>query len=127
MLKYTLIKQIDDSNLTKVVQKEYGKPYCFQQQDGCQPRGTIHLSVPAFTYDREEFNSITEAIKEDAYGVSFEDWLAADPNDPIFGEEVWEREMTFQRNVYPRLEYLINDIHAKGLIEAGEYQILIDW
>jgi hypothetical protein len=127
MLKYTLIKQIDDSNLTKVVQKEYGKPYCFQQQDGCQPRGTRHMSGSGFTYDCEEFNSITEAIKEDAYGVSFEDWLAADPNDPIFGEEVWEREMTFQRNVYPRLEYLINDIHAKGLIEAGEYQILIDW
>lgn len=127
MLTYTLIKQIDDSDLDVLVEKEYGKPYCFQQQEGCQPRGTRHISVPSYIFEGEEFNSITEAIDENACGVSFPDWLAADPNDPIFGEEVWEREMAFQRNVYPPIGYLINDLHAKGLIEAGEYQILIHW
>jgi hypothetical protein len=127
MIKYTTIKQIDDSNLDNLVQKVYRKPYTFQQQNGCQERCTRHITVPERIFEDEVFNTLSEAIEDDAYGVSFEDWLAADPNDPIFGEEEWEREMRFQRNVYPPLEYVVNDLHAKGLIEAGEYQILIDW
>jgi hypothetical protein len=127
MIKHTIIKQIDDSDLDDLVQKVYGKPYTFQQQNGCQERGARNITVPERILEDEVFNTISEAIEDDAYGVSFEDWLAADPNNPIFGEEEWEREMMFHRNVYPPIEQVVNDLHAKGLIDAGEYQILIDW
>jgi hypothetical protein len=116
MIKYTTIKQIDDSDLDDLVQKVYGKPYTFQQQNGCQERGTRNITVPESIFEDDVVNTISEAIEDDSGGVSFADWLAADPNDPIFGEEEWEREMLFQRNVYPPLEYVVNDLYAKGLI-----------
>ena len=35
--------------------------------------------------------------------------------------------MFWERNFYPHVEMVMNDLHAKGLVEAGEYVIDIDW
>jgi hypothetical protein len=35
--------------------------------------------------------------------------------------------MWWGRNFYPELSVVVNDLHAKGLLDEGEYEIDIDW
>lgn len=77
-----------------LVEETYGKPYMFQQQDGCKDRGTEHITVPVINpYDYEDVSD----------------------------------EFDYQRNFYPHVDMIINDLHSKGLLKAGEYYIEIDW
>ena len=61
-------------------------------------------------------------------GVSFDTWLKRNPkewngneHDKMFINMWWER------NFYPDIQMVANDLHKKGLIEAGKYEIKIDW
>jgi hypothetical protein len=83
-------------------------------------------------------------------GVSFKAWLERDPNASLnpsdkeligspyywgeteddkikYKEDTGHINMFWERNFYPNLDMIINDLHSKGLIEAGEYEIDIDW
>ena len=66
-------------------------------------------------------------------GVSFAAWLARDPKAPLKDAssdertERWCIELFWHRNFYPGFQMVANDLHAKGLIEAGKYTIDIDW
>ena len=61
------------------VVKTYGKPYCFQQQNGCQERGNFNITIPSSDNDFEN-TTIPEEINGDEMGVSFAAWLARDPS-----------------------------------------------
>ena len=64
-------------------------------------------------------------------GVSFAAWLARDPKQELDSEYDWDRkngrDLFWHRNFYPSVDIDANDLHAKGLLPAGEYQIVIDW
>lgn len=64
-------------------------------------------------------------------GVSFKAWLARDPKQPLNSPDEWDRKnglsLWWQRNFYPDVQMVANDLYEKGLIEAGEYVIDIDW
>lgn len=111
-----------------LVEKTYGRPYSFQQQDGCQGRGSFEFSVPAEAndYDRE---SVPEKVNGDQMGVSFAAWLARDPKQQLSNPDQADycRELWWERNFYPELQMVANDLHAKGLLKAGKHTILIDW
>jgi len=151
MLKVKNVKMIEVSDWDKLVSDTYSKPYSFQQQDGCQPRGVVNITIPDETYEEEMNDSISEVINNEyEMGVKFDVWLKRDPNEPLnpskedlkncnyyWGkteedEIKWKQDkshitMFFERNFYPNLQTLANDLHQKGLIEAGEYSIRIDW
>ena len=61
-------------------------------------------------------------------GVSFKAWLARDPKewngDPNKKNCL---ELFWERNFYPSLESVANDLYEKGLLPAGNYAINIDW
>ena len=40
------VKMIDCDDWDDLVSSTYGRPYCFQQQDGCQSRGIVNLTIP---------------------------------------------------------------------------------
>lgn len=132
MLKYKTKKIIDCSDWDKLVTDTYKKPYRFQQQDGCQSRGMVNITIPDDNkYEEEEMNnSIPFEINGDEMGVKFEVWLNTSPDDtekefnPQFK---WKNEMFWDRNFYPHLQSVANDLHERGLIEAGNYVINIDW
>ncbi len=42
-------------------------------------------------------------------------------------EDDWEINLFCERNFYPDLHTIANDLYERGLIEAGEYVINIDW
>jgi len=120
---------IEVSEWDALVEKTYGRPYLFQQQDGCKNRGTFPIRVPeeAEDYERE---SVPEEVNHETMGVSFAAWLARDPkqklSDPDAQEDYCLR-LWWERNFYPNVQMVANDLHAKGLLAAGTHTILIDW
>ena len=128
-MKIYNIKVIPVSEWDKLVTETYGKPYRFQQQDGCRPREMVEISVP----DIFEYETPHAEIPEDWAGnimcVDFEVWLNTDPEKQKDrnGWDDYKLESFWNRSFYPSLEMLINDLHKRGLLEEGEYSINLDW
>lgn len=118
---------IDVQDWDALVTETYGRPYSFQQQDGCKDRQLVSITVPDECEDFEN-DTVPEIVNGDEMGVSFKAWLARDPKTPlkdrddVFGLTLW-----WERNFYPDVQMIANDLHEKGLIEAGDYMINIDW
>jgi hypothetical protein len=151
MLKTKNVKMVEVQDWDKLVSKTYGRIYTFQQQEGCKERGTFNLTIPSeWTEDDEMHDEIPEVINGEIMGVKFEKWLERDPNAPLnpSDEELkncnyywgktekdeidWKKDkghinMFWERNFYPDVYTVANDLYEKGLIEAGEYAIHIDW
>lgn len=151
MIKFKNVKVIEVRDWDRLVEETYGKTYSFQQQDGCQSKGVINITIPDKSYDNEMHDKIPEVINnEDMMGVKFDVWLERDPKAPLnpndkelkacnyyWGKtdddaKSWKNNishinMFYERNFYPELQAVANDLHKKGLIEAGEYSINIDW
>lgn len=122
------VKMIEVSDWDKLVTETYGKPYNFQQQDGCQSRGIFHLTIPSeYACDDEMNDEIPEIINGEIMGVKFKKWLERDPNQPVAGRTDYGIGLWWDRNFYPDIHTVANDLHKRGLIEAGEYSIEIDW
>lgn len=129
-MKIKNVKMIELSDWDDLVQKTYGRPYKFQQQDGCKGRGVVNITVPCEDAEDSDFENdeVPEVVNGDVQGVSFAAWLERDPKKPIDEQEYdWELEMWWQRNFYPHVEMIVNDLHKRGLLEAGKYSINIDW
>lgn len=126
MLEYKTVKVIEVSDWDKLVKETYGKPYNFQQQDGCKDRGTFDITIPSQDNDTEMNNEIPLHTEHNIMGVKFQVWLDRDPTK-LIGTYPWETELWWERNFYPDIQTIANDLHEKGLIEAGDYSIKIDW
>jgi hypothetical protein len=151
MLKYNTKKIIEVHDWNNLVEETYKKIYSFQQQEGCQSRGIVNITIPSESYEDEMNNKIPEVINnESEMGVKFDIWLKRDPKEPLNpskeelkecnyylgkteeDEIAWKQDqshinMFWERNFYPNLQTIANDLHEKGLIEAGDYGINIDW
>lgn len=127
MLRYTVVKTIELGDWDHLVSTVYGRPYMFQQQDGCKDRQNVHIRIPDAPYDFEN-DEIPEIVNGDEMGVSFKAWLARSPKKPLPDrEDTWGLELWWERNFYPDVQMVANDLHERGFIEAGDYQIIIDW
>ena len=128
------VKMISVSDWDKLVKETYCRPYCFQQQDGCKDRGVVHLNVPDIADDYPN-DTVPETINDPKMGVSFSAWLKRDPKTPLanpkspltVSDKTWEINLWWERNFFPNIQMVANDLHAKGLLEAGNYAIDIDW
>lgn len=128
-LEVKKVNMIDVSDWDELVEETYGRRYSFQQQDGCQSRGTFELTVPQKCKDTKN-TTVPEVVNHNEMGVSFKAWLARDPKQLLSNPEYnnsWCLDMWWERNFYPDIQMVANDLHAKGLLEAGEYVINIDW
>jgi len=123
---------IDVGDWDDLVVETYKRPYNFQQQDGCKDRQRVRLTVPedAWDYDNE---SIPEVVNGEEMGVTFKAWLERDPQLLLNETRAdWDNgkhslSLFWERNFYPDVQMVANDLHAKGLLDAGEYVIDIDW
>lgn len=128
MINIKNVQMIDVSDWDDLVIKTYSKPYSFQQQDGCKSRGTFDIKIPFNITEEYERDSIPEEINGDKMGVSFKAWLERDPEEWNGAEEDKDFiDMFWERNFYPDVQMIANDLHAKGLIPEGDYTIKIDW
>ena len=130
-MKIKNVKMIEVQEWDELVSKTYGRPYKFQQQDGCKDRGTFSLTVPSEYTDDDAMNdSIQEVVNGDEIGVTFAAWLVRDPKQKLPGaddQEDYCLDLFWSRSFYPDIYTVANDLHDKGLLEAGEYVINIDW
>lgn len=130
MFKARNEKVIDVSDWDNLVQETYNRPYNFQQQDGCKGRQRVRITIPDEDYDFEN-DAVPEVVNGEEMGVSFKAWLERDPNQKLNTDDEWDREhglrLFWKRNFYPDVQMVANDLHSKGLIEAGDYVIDIDW
>ncbi len=128
MIKTSSLAVIEDRDWDALVSETYGRPYTFQQQEDCQGRGMVYITIPDEDNDEEMHDSIPEVVNGEQMGVKFKVWLERDPKLPIPGQKQdYELELFWQRNFYPDIQTVANDLHSKGLIEAGKYGINIDW
>lgn len=121
------VNMIEVQEWDDLVKKTYKKPYSFQQQNGCMERGTFNLTIPADTEDYEDYED--SGFENGDFGVSLKTWLARNPTEPFDKNEKdqWHIDLVWEREFYPDINMIANDLHARGLIEAGEYVINIDW
>lgn len=124
---------IDCSDWDDLVVGTYGRPYCFQQQDGCKSRGRETLDVtlnPTYVYDFEA-TEVPEVVNGDEMGVSFAAWLARDPKQQLNTKDEWDSKhglgLWWDRNFYPTAESIAHDLCKRGLLPEGTYTINIDW
>lgn len=131
-MKITQKNIISVQDWDDLVKQTYGRPYSFQQQDGCKQRGVHELTIPSRSEDFPN-KSIPEIVNGDKMGVSFKAWLERDPKQPLrpyqnkIETEQWCIDLWWDRNFYPDITMIANDLHTKGLLPAGEYLINIDW
>lgn len=124
---YKTAKIIEVQDLNDLVEKTYGRPYNFQQQDGCKKRQLVYITVPEKCPEDYANDTVPEEVNHEDMGVSFKAWLERDPNKLLPSENKWETDLWWNRNFYPDISMIINDLHEKGLLEAGEYKINIYW
>ncbi len=131
MIKTKTVQMIEVQDWDQLIIDTYRRPYSFQQQNGCQDRGTVSITIPDECTDDYENDTIPEKVNGCEMGVSFAAWLARNPTQKLDTKDEWDRkhglDLFWTRNFYPDLQTVANDLHAKGLIPAGEYTINIDW
>jgi len=130
MIKTKQIKLIKLSDWEKLVSETYNRLYNFQQQDGCKDRGTVYFSVPTEEPEDYENDTVPEVVNHPDMGVSFKAWLERDPKKKLENKEDKDNfslNLWWSRNFYPHLDMVVNDLHKRGLLDAGEYGIEIDW
>lgn len=118
---------IDVADWDQLVIDTYGKPYSFQQQDGCKERQRVSITIPDEPYDYEN-ETVPEEINGEHMGVSFAAWLARDPkewNGPK--EDKRFIHLFWHRAFYPDVQMIANSLYRMELIDAGTYTIDIDW
>ena len=120
------VKMIDVDDWDDLVKETYNKMYSFQQQDDCKERQIVNITVPTKPMDYEN-DTIPEIINGDVMGVSFDTWLARDINQNLEHQDDSYLELFWERNFYPHVSMIVNDLYKKGLLEAGEFSIDIDW
>ncbi len=119
---------IEVNDWDKLVKETYRRPYCFQQQDGCRGRGVFRITVPDKETNDYERDSIPEEVNGPVDGVSFAAWLARNPKKPIPEQDAdYQLELWWERNFYPDVQMVANDLCDRGLLKAGNYTIDIDW
>lgn len=125
---------IDLQDWDDLVSSTYGKPYSYQQQNGCQS-GIFSLDVPNEEIEDDYYDdSIPEVVNGDVMGVKFDTWLKRDPKQPLKDMESPSSNVTdlnlrlfWYRNFYPDIHTIANDLHKRGLLDEGSYVINIDW
>ena len=131
MIKFHVEKIIAVKDFDNLVQETYGRPYSFQQQEGCKERGMYSITVPYDDpYDYEN-DTVLEVVNHEEMGVSFKAWLDRDPAQKLSTATAWNKDyglvMWYERNFYPSEEVIVNDLYEKGLLDAGQYEIKVDW
>ncbi len=126
-MKITTEQMIQVQDWDETVTETYGKPYSFQQQDGCKSRGLFRIRVPEEAEDFEQ-DTVPEIVNHEEMGVSFEAWLKRDPKKPLENDkDDFSLTLWWDRNFYPDVQMIANDLCEKGIIEKGNYIIEIDW
>jgi hypothetical protein len=115
------VKLIDETEFSQLVREAYGRPYRLQQQDHCMGQNEIELiTIPDEGIDIDD-------------PQRFEEWRDAEAPESRgvdqFGDMRWdwEVELHWEREFYPPLQELVNDMYERSLLPQGDYAIRAYW
>jgi hypothetical protein len=130
-ISFEQVKLIEEVKWSEFVSEIYNRPYRFRVQNGCMDIVRFRFSVPD---DAEDFSNktIPEILNGDERGVSFSAWLERDPKILLkdqFTDILAQCRtiMWWERKFYPKFQMVANDLHKRGMLDAGDYLINIDW
>jgi hypothetical protein len=129
MIKINTINVIDVHDWNALVRRIYDKPYNLQQQDGCYNNGDLYdIEVDLNNKLDDVFEiDIPKEVNGDIQGVNFETWLKTDPLTHTPDWIQWRIDLFWERNFYPDINILAQDLCRKGHINEGSYSIKIWW
>lgn len=121
MIPFKVVKMIDVKDFDRLVEDTYKKPYTLQLQE--LSKSPLRIVVP--DPDAEDYeNNATPTIYNQLIGVSFKKWLETDPATNLPGDyHGFYTKSWWEYSFFPNLGIVINDLHAKGLLDEGEYYI----
>ena len=125
VVNFKNVKLISVQDWDALVTEVYGKPYNYQQQDGCKERGISWNECPCESCDYNT-TAIPIQVNGEKMGVSFKTWLDTPADEPWFTKD-YKNIMCWDRNFYPEVGMIINDLHEKGILPEGDFGIEIDW
>ncbi|MEU7631747.1 hypothetical protein AB0C34_17415 [Nocardia sp. NPDC049220] len=99
-----------EGDFSRFISQVYGRPYQLQQQRECLSQN----SLVEFTVPAEE---------SECSGPSLAQWQATPP--PTRGDS--REQVRWKREFFPQLEDVVNDLHTRGLLPAGEYALDVSW
>lgn len=109
-------KVIEEKDFSKLVSETYERPYDFQQHgnwgDAIANGSFVSLTVPE-KIETYHCDPVGEDYQE------FDVWKTTPVETHSY--------ILWQNSFYPRFQEVANDLHAKGLLPAGDYTLLIHW
>lgn len=121
-------KVIHYSDWNEFIYSIYKLPYNYQQQNDCQNK-SIEISIPRDILDNwdDGADSIPYEVNGEEMCVKFDTWKNSDFKEMCkhFDGE-WRARLFYERNFYPDINPLLDDLYKRGLLEEGEYLILVD-
>ena len=123
----------DYYDFNKLVEKTYDKFYCFQQQDNGRKHGVYTFEIPVKSPFNYQNISIPEIVNHSEIGVDFYTWLQRDIHKPLkdvkyttdFNKSLGLR-LWWDRNFFPSIDMIINDLYKNGILPEGFLKIIID-
>lgn len=128
MLKTKTVQRISTIDWDMIIIETYGKPYQYHHQFGVEEGEAADIIVPfgEWTWDFENAE-IPFVVNCEKFGVCFKTWLNTKPEETTkYFRNDFYNELFWTRHFYPDLSMIVNDLHARGLLEAGEY-IIVDY
>lgn len=126
-LEYENLRVIENYKWNEFISSIYNLPYNYQQQNDRQ-NTNFEFNIPN---DLEEEDLGSDSIPYEVNGedecVKFDTWKNSDFEEigKNFEYEV-ETKLFYERNFYPSIFQILNDLYNRGLIEEGDYLIRID-
>ena len=108
------VKLIWEHELNELITATYGRPYNYGRWQEMGQDTMTQVTVP------EEADEPWEGGPP-----SLEEWLAGEP--PATLTDAWRIEQWWQTEYCPELQVVVNDLHARGLMPAGDYVMHVWW
>ncbi len=126
-IKSENVKLINERDWSELVSAVYGRPYRFQQQEGCRDLGTYYrfTAPPPYTDDEYMNDEVQESLHSEKKGVKFKVWLGRNVAETFAKKSTMD--IWWKRVFYPDVNAVVNDLYKMGWIEPGNYIICIDW
>lgn len=126
-LEYQNLRVIENYKWSEFISSVYNLPYNYQQQNECQ-NTNFEFNIPN---DLEEEDLGSDSIPYEVNGkdecVKFDVWVNSKLEDISKNFEYESDAVIFyNRNFYPSIFQILNDLYNRGLIEEGDYLIRID-
>lgn len=102
--------------LSELITETYGRPYRLQQGGMGEFLGQdtiVSVSVP------EEADDVDVQL--------FAIWLQQDATPPADSIARWKWKLEWERYKAAPIQPILNDLHEKGLLDAGDYVIHVWW